>query len=622
MSERKELTRSDWLGIALFAIGSLGAVVMLFAMSANGPVEEQGRLGPYAAAWKGMLGIYPSLFLNAAIAFLGARLFLGSGLATLRRNLIGCAGLALAIAVVCGSWKDDAGGWVGLHTGAVVSQHLHVVLGTLLGLLAFAAVAWFAWFRLSAFVLDEPATEVPVTAVLGKPATKIAPRPAVHKTTAANEGVSAAESAALFPEDDEPVVVKPLTADEVARAALAPFSAAEIPPSPYPEDVRRKGQIPAGARPLENPHASAETAQGAVSSPSVYRWTAPPHEHAADGAGAHLAETPARRELDLDEAVEREETPDLSAARLPASPSWEQPVIPFQPEAGDEEPVDAYGTPLTLVEKLRKARREAGFGEQSPASALEPTEVEAAAVPRELDADLTVAEADDEPTATIGEETTLEVLEFEAVEVTIEESDEDDGDEEDEIQALEDDPIDEDEDESLELEEDEADLEDTVVSEVEEQDDLDLEDEPEPDGAPIAPARAPRVAAEHQQGLFDAVLEPAVAAQPAERASERDVVLQPVASASVERRTKDPHVETDTRAKLLREIGCLFIERGRVAVSMLQRQYEMDFDEACKVLDDLQEMGLIGPYLGGQRRDILLDRAQWLEVVAKAGAAR
>ena len=31
----------------------------------------------------------------------------------------------------------------------------------------------------------------------------------------------------------------------------------------------------------------------------------------------------------------------------------------------------------------------------------------------------------------------------------------------------------------------------------------------------------------------------------------------------------------------------------------------------------LQDLGLIGPYLGGQRRDILLTRDQWLE---KAGA--
>ncbi|MBK7642219.1 MAG: hypothetical protein IPJ19_04095 [Planctomycetes bacterium] len=100
-----------------------------------------------------------------------------------------------------------------------------------------------------------------------------------------------------------------------------------------------------------------------------------------------------------------------------------------------------------------------------------------------------------------------------------------------------------------------------------------------------------------------------------ELGEEPEVMLQPQA-APAERAHKLPSVEP-ARAKLLTEVGCLFVERGRVAVSMLQRQYGMDFDEACKVLDELQDLGLIGPYLGGQSRDILLTRDQWLE---KAGA--
>ena len=94
---------------------------------------------------------------------------------------------------------------------------------------------------------------------------------------------------------------------------------------------------------------------------------------------------------------------------------------------------------------------------------------------------------------------------------------------------------------------------------------------------------------------------------------EREVVLQPPAQPA--ERTVKPAAGTDLRRKLVAEAGLLFVERGRVAVSMLQRQYGMDFDEACRVLDELQDLGLIGPYLGGQSRDILLSRDQWLEKV-------
>ena len=61
--------------------------------------------------------------------------------------------------------------------------------------------------------------------------------------------------------------------------------------------------------------------------------------------------------------------------------------------------------------------------------------------------------------------------------------------------------------------------------------------------------------------------------------------------------------------------GCLFVERQRVAVSMLQREFGFDFQEATEILDQLQKAGLIGPYLGGQRRDILLTLEQWKEKV-------
>ena len=64
-------------------------------------------------------------------------------------------------------------------------------------------------------------------------------------------------------------------------------------------------------------------------------------------------------------------------------------------------------------------------------------------------------------------------------------------------------------------------------------------------------------------------------------------------------------------AELLHEAGALFLREGRVAVSLLQRRFSLDFDAACAVLDDLQEVGLIGPYKGGQKRDILLTSEEW-----------
>jgi len=94
------------------------------------------------------------------------------------------------------------------------------------------------------------------------------------------------------------------------------------------------------------------------------------------------------------------------------------------------------------------------------------------------------------------------------------------------------------------------------------------------------------------------------------------VILTPQPPKKKKRKPARQPAPADARSQLLAEIGCLLVERGRVAVSMLQKQYDMDFDEATRVLDELQALGLIGPYLGGQRRDILLTRDEWLEKVS------
>lgn len=88
-----------------------------------------------------------------------------------------------------------------------------------------------------------------------------------------------------------------------------------------------------------------------------------------------------------------------------------------------------------------------------------------------------------------------------------------------------------------------------------------------------------------------------------------DVVLQPQPARAPKTRT------VRTVSEPVFKAGLLFVERNRVAVSMLQREFQMDFKQATEVLDQLQQAGLIGPYLGGQRRDILLTADQWRETV-------
>ncbi len=139
-----------------------------------------------------------------------------------------------------------------------------------------------------------------------------------------------------------------------------------------------------------------------------------------------------------------------------------------------------------------------------------------------------------------------------------------------------------------------------------------------PKEEPIAPLEATASEASEaddellQTGLFDAEAtvetEPEVVLEPQERpvAATAKPEPEPVGAAPAAELTLE-----DDRERLVYESGCLFLDEGRVAVSMLQKRYSMDFKAATAILDELQERGLIGPYLGGKRRDILLTREEW-----------
>ena len=125
--------------------------------------------------------------------------------------------------------------------------------------------------------------------------------------------------------------------------------------------------------------------------------------------------------------------------------------------------------------------------------------------------------------------------------------------------------------------------------------------EEEPVDEPVAEAEAEE--APDPQGESEPESEPEVELEPAPRAEDAPKV--PVAVSA-----------GDDRERQVFECGLLFVEEGRVAVSMLQKRFAMDFKEATAILDDLQERGLIGPYLGGKKRDILLTREEWMERAA------
>lgn len=50
------------------------------------------------------------------------------------------------------------------------------------------------------------------------------------------------------------------------------------------------------------------------------------------------------------------------------------------------------------------------------------------------------------------------------------------------------------------------------------------------------------------------------------------------------------------------------------STSMLQRRLRLGYARAGRIIDQLEQKGIIGPYEGSKPRQVLITRQQWLEM--------
>ncbi len=55
------------------------------------------------------------------------------------------------------------------------------------------------------------------------------------------------------------------------------------------------------------------------------------------------------------------------------------------------------------------------------------------------------------------------------------------------------------------------------------------------------------------------------------------------------------------------------IEAGQASTSLLQRRCKLGYARAARIMDQMEQEKIIGPYEGAKPRAVLLTRAQWQE---------
>ena len=56
------------------------------------------------------------------------------------------------------------------------------------------------------------------------------------------------------------------------------------------------------------------------------------------------------------------------------------------------------------------------------------------------------------------------------------------------------------------------------------------------------------------------------------------------------------------------------LETGQASVSMLQRRLKLGYSRAARLVDQMEERGIVGPFEGSKPRQLLITREQWQEM--------
>ena len=56
------------------------------------------------------------------------------------------------------------------------------------------------------------------------------------------------------------------------------------------------------------------------------------------------------------------------------------------------------------------------------------------------------------------------------------------------------------------------------------------------------------------------------------------------------------------------------LETGQASVSMLQRRLKLGYSRAARLVDQMEERGIVGPFEGSKPRQLLITKERWQEM--------
>ena len=89
--------------------------------------------------------------------------------------------------------------------------------------------------------------------------------------------------------------------------------------------------------------------------------------------------------------------------------------------------------------------------------------------------------------------------------------------------------------------------------------------------------------------------------------------IEKAAQAGNKQPAAEPEPNADEMAgdEMLPAAVDVILETGQASVSMLQRRLKLGYARAARIVDEMEERGIVGPFKGSKPREILITREQW-----------
>ena len=75
----------------------------------------------------------------------------------------------------------------------------------------------------------------------------------------------------------------------------------------------------------------------------------------------------------------------------------------------------------------------------------------------------------------------------------------------------------------------------------------------------------------------------------------------------------DATADSDTDPMMAEAVKCV-VEAGQASTSLLQRRLRLGYARAGRLIDEMEQMGIVGPHEGSKPRQVLITYQQWLEM--------